>query len=329
MRSSRMGEKVFERQDDFMGTVVTQKIFGYGAFEAYSRVTAELGRLESLLSFFKEESDVSKLNKMAGKGEIKLNAEVIHILEEARKYSQLSRGAFEVTLGMLCNLWRCSGRVSKVPAASEIEELLLYAGYKGLNIKGEERTAYLSSSRMAVDLGGIGKGFAADAAIEIYRNNGLDSAFIDLGGNVKTLGKKPDGSDWVVGIQHPWAPRGVLLGVLLASGQSVVTSGVSERYFTVDGTRFHHILDPHTGWPANSGLESSTVICEESMKADALSTAAFIMGLDKGMDLIGRMAGVEAIFVTENKRVYITKGLKNSFFLSDQAANYRLCPIEV
>jgi thiamine biosynthesis lipoprotein len=324
-----MEEELFEHQDDFMGTVVTQKIFGKRAFEAYNRVVEELERLESLLSFFKEESDVSRLNKMAGKREVKINAEVIHILGEARKYSQLSQGAFEVTLGMICHLWRCCGRISKVPAASEIDELLSYTGYEKLKIEGKERTAYLSTSRMAVDLGGIGKGFAADAAIEIYRNFGLESAFIDLGGNVKTLGKKPDGTDWVVGLQHPWAPRGVLLGVLLVSGQSVVTSGVSERYFAVNGTRFHHILDPRTGWPANAGLESATVICEESMKADALSTAAFIMGLDKGLDLIGGITGVEAIFVTENKRVYITKGLRNSFFLSDQGANYRLCPVEV
>jgi len=311
-----------------MGTVVTQKIFGKRAFEAYNRVAVEIERLENLMSFFKEDSDISRLNKMAGKGEVQLGAEVILVLSEAYKYSALSKGAYEITIGLLSDLWRSCGRLSKVPAASNIHELLRYVGYKGLEIDRKKNMAFLLSSRVAVDIGGIGKGFAADAAIEIYRKVGLESAFIDLGGNVKTLGRKPDGSEWVVGIQHPCAPRGVLLGALLVSNQSVVTSGISERYFEVNGKRFHHLLDSRTGWPVDGDLESTSVICEESMKADALSTAAFVLGLDRAMELISGLAGVEALLVTKNKEVHITSGLRECFFLGDQGSNYKLCLID-
>ena len=331
--SSLNNDEWVEFQDDFMGTVVTQKIFGKRALEAYNRVTTEICRLENLMSFFKKDSDVSRLNQMAGKGEVILSYEVIHTLNEALKYSVLSDGAFEITLGLLSKLWRDCGKHAKVPEQNEVNELLKYTGYKALKIDYIARTASLSHPKVAVDLGGIGKGFAADIATKIYTDFGLTSAFIDLGGNVKTLGRKPDGTEWVIGVQHPDAPRGILLGVLMVSGQSVVTSGGYERYFAANGTKFHHILDPRSGWPSDAGLKSTTIICEDSMKADALATATFIMGMEKGMNLIGKMTGVEAIFVTEKKEVYVTRGLRDCFVLSDQNnlewgeshENYRIC----
>lgn len=291
-----------EFHDELMGTVVTQKIFGQNALAAYNKVMAEISRLENLMSFFKTGSDVSRLNQMAGQGEIKLSFEVIRTLIEAQKYSALSQGTFEITLGLLSKLWRDCGRHATIPDHNKINKLLKHTGYKALKIDDKACTAALVHAKVAVDLGGIGKGVAADKAIEIYFDCGVRSAFIDLGGNIKTLGRKPDGSEWVIGVQHPKASRGVLLGALMVSGQSVVTSGVTERYFEAKGTRFHHILNPRSGWPADAGLVSTTIICENSMQADALSTATFILGLEEGINLIRKMTGVEAVFVTEKKR---------------------------
>lgn len=322
--SNRKTNNWVELNDDFMGTVVTQKIFGKRALEAYNKVTAEINRLENLLSFFKEESDVSLLNKMAGKGEIKLSCEVIYILNEARKYSVLSEGAFEITLGLLTKLWRDCGRQGEVPDKDEINKLLKSSGYTALLINYQGSAAGLAHPMAAVDLGGIGKGFAADIATEIYGDYGLTSAFINLGGNVKTLGGKPDGKEWIIGLQHPCAPRGELLGALQVSGQAVVTSGGSERFFEVNGTRYHHILDPRTGWPVESGLLSTTIVCENSMQADALSTAAFVLGLEKGLNLISRMTEVEAVLVTDKNEVYITRGLQDVFVLNDQVSDFNL-----
>lgn len=312
------------RQDYFMGTVATQQIFGHGAAMAYEAAVDEIGRLERLMSVFINESEISRLNQRAGKGAIKLSGEVIHVLEEARKYSVVSQGAFAITLGLLTALWRGCGRQGKIPAAGEINALLKYSGHQCLEVDHQTGMAALASAKTAVDLGGIGKGFAADVVIDIYRKLGVQSAFVDLGGNVKTLGRKPDGSDWVIGIQHPYAPRGRFLGALLVDGKSVVTSGGSERFFEVKGRKFHHILDPRTGWSAEAGLESSTVICENSLQADALSTAAFVMGLDKAMNVLACFADVEAVLVTKNKEVYITKGLQDRFLLSEQGAEFKL-----
>jgi thiamine biosynthesis lipoprotein len=175
----------------------------------------------------------------------------------------------------------------------------------------------------SVDLGGIAKGYAGDEAIKIYKKHGIKSAYVNLGGNVVTLGTKPDGTPWRIGIQNPRAQNGYYLGTVEVTDKAIVTSGDYERYFEADQIRYHHILDPQTGYPADSGLMSATVVTDVSVDADALSTAVFTLGLEKGMAMVKSLKGVEAILVTKDKEIYITEGIKSSFTFTDGSKEFK------
>jgi thiamine biosynthesis lipoprotein len=203
-------------------------------------------------------------------------------------------------------------QASEPPAKNKIEGVLHLVNYKDLELDAAQRTAGLKSSGQSVDLGGIGKGFASDRFMEIFRQHGIVSAFSNIGGNVSTLGSRPDGSPWRVGIRHP--RREGLLGAVAVTGKAVVTSGDYERYF-IDrkGRRFHHILNPLTGYPAESGLISVTVVADSALTADALSTAVFVAGLERGLAFFSIYPQAEAILVDTRLRVYITRGLRHCF----------------
>ena len=177
---------------------------------------------------------------------------------------------------------------------------------------------------MGLDVGGIAKGYAADEVARILTEHGVEHALLDFGGNVVVVGTKVDGSDWRIGIQNPDpdASRGAFIGVLPATDLAIVTSGPYERYFIEDGVRYHHILDSTTGYPVWNGLQSVTIVNEASIRADALSTAVFSMGLVDGMSFVESHDGVEAIFIDEDDKVYVSSGLSSLFVLTDD--NYRL-----
>ena len=226
----------------------------------------------------------------------------------------------------LVKSWGIGSEAQRVPATSEIHTLLPLINYNDIEIT--EKTAFLKKPGQLIDLGGIAKGYAGDKVIEIYKANGIQSAFVNLGGNVITLGSKPDGSPWSVGIANP-RPEDVgdgqrEIAVVSVVDKAVVTAGDGERYFIQDGNRYHHILNPHTGYPAQSDLMSVTLIAESSLDADAFDTAVFILGLEKGWELVKNHGGLEAVFITKDKEIYITNGLIDSFRLLEDSSGYRL-----
>jgi thiamine biosynthesis lipoprotein len=170
----------------------------------------------------------------------------------------------------------------------------------------------LKKTGQSLDLGGIAKGYAADEVRHILTKNGVKSAMINLGGNIVAIGRRPDGKPWQIGIQNPLQPTGIYLGVISAEDKTVVTSGCNERFFMKDGVRYHHIIDPRTGKPAQSGLLSVTAVCKNSAEADALTTALFILGQEKGLKLLKKFKA-EAIFVKEDLSVFATPGLAKCF----------------
>jgi thiamine biosynthesis lipoprotein len=172
---------------------------------------------------------------------------------------------------------------------------------------------------MKVDLGAIAKGYAADEVARILKENGVKHAIINLGGNVMTIGGNPNGKPWRIGIQDPYNPRGEYLGILPIKDKTVVTSGTYERYFIENGKRYHHILDPDTGYPTDNKLDSVSIITDKSIDGDGLSTSTLLLGLDEGMKLIEKLENVEAIFVTSDKQVYVSSGLKKDFTLTNPA----------
>lgn len=318
-----MGE-FHEMESYCMGTIISQRVYGDNAKIAAVKVEDEIKRLESLMSFFLDSSEVSKLNKAAGKHEVKLSNEVLFVLNRAKYYSKLCDGSFDITIAPVARLWGIFTGNEKLPSKEEINEALKLTGYKHLSINNDLGTSKLEKLGQCVDLGAIAKGYAADRAIDIYKQHGIESAFVNLGGNVMLLGNKPDGSPWRVGIQNPLLERGKCLGAVNATNKTVVTSGDYIRYFEKDNKKYHHILDPRTGYPADSSLISTTIVSEKSIDADALSTAIFILGLEEGIKLIDSQKGIEAIFITKDKEIYVTEGLKEDFTFFDGTEGFTL-----
>ena len=304
-------KSVMETTHHGMGTEMAHRVYGRQAAEALQSVQNEAQRLESLLSRFLPESDISRLNRSAGIKCQKVSSETFGVLEQAVQFSRLSEGLFDATIGPLADLWNYK-HASEPPTEEKIRQGLSLVNISDLELDPTAKTAGLKKSGQSVDLGGIGKGFASDRFMEIFRDNGVTSAFSNIGGNVSTLGSKPDGSPWRVGIRHP--RQNALIGAIAVTGKAIVTSGDYERFFIdSSGRRFHHILNPKTGYPSTSGLISVTVVADSAMTADALSTAVFIAGLEWGLSFIERYPQAEAVLVDKELQVYVTQGLRQCF----------------
>jgi thiamine biosynthesis lipoprotein len=312
-----------EKQGFYMGTVVTEKVYGQNAEKAAAEGMKRIKDLQDKMTINNQGSEIERLNASAGNGSyMPLSADSIYVLKTAFKYAQLSQGSFDVTIGPLVKSWGSFTQNPQIPKQAEINRIRKLINYKNLEIN-EKNSARLKKSGQMVDLGGIAKGYAGDEVIKIFKAYRIKSAFVNLGGNVVVLGGKPDGSSWNVGIRNPRAQDGGYIGILQVKDKAVVTSGDYERYFEENGIRYHHILDPKTGYPSQSGLISVTIVAQTSIDADALSTAAFVLGLAKGLQLVQSLEGVEAIFIADDRKVHITPGLKDSFTLADPGGTYQ------
>lgn len=303
----------YENEEFVMGTIVRQRIYHENAEDISSQVIERIREIEAAMTINKAGGEVNRLNSSSGSDFVNLSEDTLFVLNKAKEISQLSEGAFDVTVGPLVKEWDFLGDNPTIPTKERIDSLLKLVNYNDIIIDRSNSRAKLEQKDQIVDLGGIAKGFAGDEAIEVYVDNGVKSAFISLGGNIVALGGKPDGSPWKIGIRDPRGQEGSYIGIVSIKDKAVVSSGDYERYFERDGIRYHHILNPKTGYPADTELIGTTVISDFSIDADGLSTATFILGLEKGMDLINKLNGVEAVFVTKDRKVYITEGLKGVF----------------
>ncbi len=266
------------------------------------------------MSAFKEESDISRINSKAGLAKETVSKDTYFVVKEAVEYSKILEGTFDPTIRPLVKLWNIGTDKEIIPKEKQIEEALKLVNRDDVILDESNCTIMLRNINQALDVGGIAKGFAADVVRDTFRKYKVQSGLIDLGGNIFALGCKEDGSLWKVGIQNPFKPRGEYLGVLSVKDKSVVTSGNYERYFMKDGQRFHHILDPKTGYPSKSKIISATIISDNSIDGDGLSTGVYILGIEKALKIIESIEGIEAIFVTEDKEVCITSGINKSIF---------------
>ncbi|MCX7749527.1 MAG: FAD:protein FMN transferase [Clostridia bacterium] len=311
-----------EKQGFYMGTFISEKVYGENAEKAAGEVMDKMKQIESSMTINAPGGEVNNLNMQSGNQKVNLSEETLYVLGKAKHFSTLSEGAFNVTVGPLVKAWGIFTQNPRVPEKGEISRLLSLVDDKDLTINEQEHWAKLSKKGQVVDLGGIAKGYAGDAAINIYKKYNIKSAYINLGGNVVVLGSKPDGTPWKVGIQNPRAQNGVYMAVLSVKDKAVVSSGDYERYFEKDGIRYHHIIDPKTGYPADSDLIGTTIVADLSIDADALSTATFVLGLEKGMRLAQSIEGVEAVFITKDKKVYATKGLEENLKMDDESKEF-------
>lgn len=296
-----------------MGTVMSHKAFGISAEESLKAIHTEVKRLEGLFSRFMPESEVNRVNKSAGIKHEKVSFETYEVLSKAVEFSRCFPGCFDVTIEPLITLWNIAKESSTQPDALSIQQVLPLVNYRDLILNPWEITAGLRNVGQSVDLGGIGKGFAGDKILEVFKKFDIASAYSNLGGNVVTLGAKPDGSPWHVGIQHP-RQENKLIGSVSVINQSVVTSGDYQRYFTDNqGKRRHHILNPTTGYPSESGLISVSIVAEKSLAADALSTILFVAGIEKGHEFLKNYPQIDAILIDTDLQIYVTQGLRYRF----------------
>jgi FAD:protein FMN transferase len=304
-----------------LDTLCSITIYDKSTDKMFEDSFGKLSDIDDKMSAQKSTSEVSLINKNAGIKPVKVSEETYKVISEGIAYSKLTDGKFDITVGPLVKLWGINTPKARVPRPEEIKAALPLIGYKNVVLNDGEKSVMLKKKGMSLDLGGIAKGYAGDAVEEILKAAGVKHAIIDLGGNILTIGSKPDKSEWRVGVQNPNKTRGDSLGVVSVSEESVVTSGIYERYFIKNNKRYHHIMDTKTGYPVDNEVASVTIVTEKSMRADALAKA-FCMGVNKGLKFIEGQKDVEAIFVTKDSKVYITPGLKNKFEITD--ASFKL-----
>jgi len=308
------------RAEFVMGTVCSVTLYDQAKTQVYRDIFSRLREIEDRMSFNLTDSDIARVNAAAGIAPVQVHDEVFDVIERALFYAEISGGAFDPTVGPLVSLWGIGGDDPRVPAQAEIDAVLPLINWRYVELDRERRTVFLRQPGMALDLGGIAKGYAADEAAAIIRKARLRRAIIDLGGNIMTLGVRQDGRPWRVGIQNPLDDRGAYIGIVEVRDKTVVTSGVYERNFEADGVLYHHIFSPFDGYPVANGLLSVTIIADTSIDADALSTAVFVMGYERGTALLESLENVEGIFVFEDMSVRKTKGV--DLVITDES--YRL-----
>ena len=306
---------------DLLGTTCTVTVYARDPSPVLERSFARVREIDASMSYAGAESEVAEINRAAGKEAVVVSPSTLKVIDRGLHFSQLGEGRFDISIGPLVELWGIGKEhFGRVPSAEDIKDAVSRIDYTRVRVDGE--SVALADPDMAIDLGGIAKGYAADEIVEILKDSGVKHALINLGGNVYAHGTKTDGSQWRIGVQNPESNRGSYLGVVTVADRAVVTSGPYERFFTVDGKKYHHILDPATGFPVENGLSSVTIVAENSMDADGLSTLVFVSGVEKGLALVESLDGIEALLVTEDKRLFASPGMKTIFTLTDDEVSF-------
>jgi thiamine biosynthesis lipoprotein len=285
------------------------------------KVFDRLHEIEKRMSANAEGTEITRANALSGLSPAKLSPDTFALLSRAIEFAGLSGGGFDPSIGALVKLWGIGTDAARLPSPGEIAKALALVGYRDLVLDPGARTVFLPRAGMKLDLGGIAKGYAADEGARILREAGIDRAILDFGGNILVLGGKTKDAGWKVGILDPFLgkeDRKLSIASIECRDEAVVTSGVYERYFVdeASGKRYHHIFDPATGYPVENGLVSVSIVTGDSTMADALSTSLFVLGRERGMAL-GEELGMGVIMIDSEKRVYLSKGLRERFVLID------------
>ena len=319
------------RSELLLGTVCEIKIYDKPTNIAFEAAFQRIDEIEQQMSRIIYESDLSRINRNAGLMETTVPEDTFNVIKEAIEIAAISDGAFDPSIGPLVLAWGIGTDNARVPPQDEILHLLPLINYKDIRMNTKLSTVFLEKSGMILDLGGIAKGYAADEVRKVLLNQEVESAIINLGGNILTIGTKPDGSLWKIGIQDPdpAEDRGDYVMILSIQDTAIVTSGPYERFFTVGDTTYHHIIDTKTGYPVKSDLESISIISGDSFVADALSTAVYILGLEAGMKLIEKIDSIEAVAITYNQQIVLSSGFlsgKIQYELTDK--DFSIIPME-
>lgn len=308
---TKVGEEKSASRDIFaMDTYMTLTAYGENAQKAIDEAVDEINRIEQLVSTGIDSSEISQINKN-GKGSV--SETTGYLIKRSKEIYDSTDGVFDITVYPIMQAWGFPTEKYRVPGEEELKKLRNQMGADYVLYDEKKQEVTLEKAGMKIDLGGIAKGYTSSKVMDIFKKNGVSSAVISLGGNVQTLHAKPDGSAWRVAVENP-ADTGSYLGVLSIKDKAVITSGGYERYFEQDGKTYHHIIDPSTGYPANNGLTSVTIVSDDGTLADGLSTSLFIMGPEKAQEYWKAHSDeFDTILVKEDGSILVSEGIADNF----------------
>lgn len=331
--TGKKGIELLEKQVDpksktvfMMDTVMTVTLYEGESDAIFDKVFGRLEEIEQNMSATIKDSEVNKVNDNAGIEPVKVSDDMYFVLKEAKNHAEISNGAYEPTIGTLVKTWDIKAGERErdwIPTEEDIEKAKGLVGYERLELL-DDNMVFLKDEGMRLDLGGIVKGYSADEVSRILTENGVKHAMIDLGGNIFAHGDKINGDYWRIGVQNPFDDTGIHLGVMKLKNQSIVTSGDYERYFEKDGKKYHHIIDRNTGYPSDNEITGVTIVSDRSIDGDVLSTTMFVLGVDKGMELINSLDGIDAVFVTKDKSIYLSDHIKDNFELREDIKGFEI-----
>lgn len=310
-------KRLFKETRTAMYTMVTITVLSSSeerAKMAIDEVHKELARLAKLLNFYAADSELTTINAKAGIEPVRVSPDTLEIIKDAVLAGEATQGGFDVTVGPLVRLWDFTKKSR--PTEAQAKAKLPLVGYRNIVIDSAASTVFLKTTGVQIDLGGIIKGFAADKAVEVLKKNGIDDGIVAIAGDIKTFGHQPDGQAWRIGIQNP-RQKGEddqLLATIDLLTRGISTSGDYQRFFIENGVRYHHLLNPKTGFP-ESLCQSVTVIAPSAALSDSLATGIFIIGPEKGMAVLKKL-GIDGIIVAANGQVLVTEGIKNTVHFS-------------
>lgn len=308
--------KQYSKNNFVLGTFVTITIYSKEEVgeDEFKVLFDKLSNIEQKMTINQQvNSEVEKINKMAGKEAVVVSDDTFYLIKKGVEYTKLTENRFDISVGSLVKLWNIGFENAKVPNQESILNSISNIGIDGVTLSEQDNSIKLEREGMMIDLGGIAKGYAADVIAQLISEMGYEHALINLGGNILCHGAKPDGGPFKIGVRDPNKSSEDYLGIVTQSNAAVVTSGIYERNFIQDDILYHHILDTKSGYPVENNLASVTIITQNSTYADALSTGVFSMGIEKGMAFVEELDDVEAIFISTNKKIYLSTGAKEMF----------------
>lgn len=303
-----------------IGTYITLSLYADKEVpnEVFDRLFSLIDYYEYIVSKNIAGTDLSLINENAGIAPVKVNDELFEMVKIGIEFAGYSDGLLDITIGPLVELWGIGTDLAHVPTDAEIKEKMALIDYKTIVLDENEKTVYLPRKNMSLDLGAIAKGYIADRVKELILKEGYESAIINLGGNVLTVGTKPNSDNWSIGVRDPDSDAGTTMGILKLIDNSIVSSGIYERFFMDGDKRYHHLINPDLGYPEENDIMSVSIVSKLSVEGDALSTTVFLLGLQAGSELVERLENTEAVFVMADHSVYITSGLADKFILTNE-----------
>jgi thiamine biosynthesis lipoprotein len=313
--SASIGEeqKIVQTRE-MMGTWAEITVYSQDAKSVNTAIESALDAMtavDSLMSVYKQDSEISAINRQAGKNAVSVSPQTFFVVKSAIHYSEISDGAFDITIAPLIRSWGFFRKQGHIPPQEEINQNRALVNYRLIELDAENKQIKLLKSGMTLDLGGIAKGYAVDQAMEKLRAAKIENVLVNLSGNMYAMGHPKDKDAWYIGIRHPRQKEN-LLGFIKLQEEAIATSGDYEKFFIHDGKKYSHIINPHTGYPV-SGIASVTIIAKTAMEADALSTTVFVLGAEKGLQLIESIDGVEGIIVKVDEKEKLSFVMSEGF----------------